>query len=638
MTTFDRYIGAQLHCHSSIEGPASIGAHCYEAHRAGVEVVWLTDHDTRIALCLGGPFITEFDFEAPALLTAVQRTATGGGTVMRSVGWSIRRSDPRLDPVTLSLTGETAYSGTQSMCLAAVAGATTGVATVSDPGSRGGGGGAAGAGDDPSGSDEDWQEVVAEFKADAKLHTRPLLADVTLGLAVRLEGDVGPDAEAWIDVVLSEQPPDLRLARLRYRLDPTPATGGGPATERERRDQTRYRTCRLVRDVPHGRWVHLTLRPEADAEVAGLGGADNALTGLRIGLRLRRRAQLRFFVDDLTIAHEHAGDALHARQRALAGELGRQNGVVCHVAQEISQAGQHKNTWARPCRCWTTPRIRGASARRTAWPGHAGTARPSVSTIPSCPISTTTSIRRGASGRWPSCSNATHAHRAWGADTLEVGFPIGRYGFDLDLHLRLWDGLTARGVFLVGSGSSDAHSARVGWQAGNNFATYIRATATDEASLIRGLRSGDVYLADPVRFRSRLSVQDHAGRRMGAIVGDDATAEREVVLNVEDGQPDWYLCWVVDGVRREPLPIPTGRWQHIQRLARPARNGRPPTVSCVRAEIWEGLPSNTAPAITTAATATDTATPARCIALTNPICYVEGPLPDDVPAPRLARG
>lgn len=32
---FPRYVSAQLHCHSSIEGPASIGAHCYEAARAG---------------------------------------------------------------------------------------------------------------------------------------------------------------------------------------------------------------------------------------------------------------------------------------------------------------------------------------------------------------------------------------------------------------------------------------------------------------------------------------------------------------------------------------------------------------------------------------------------------------------------
>jgi hypothetical protein len=175
----------------------------------------------------------------------------------------------------------------------------------------------------------------------------------------------------------------------------------------------------------------------------------------------------------------------------------------------------------------------------------------------------------------------------------------------------------------------------VGWQAGNNFATYIRATATDEASLIRGLRSGDVYVADPVRFRSRLSVRDHAGRRMGTIVGDDARAEREVVLTVENGQPDWRLWWVVDGVRRPPLALAAGRSQHLQRVARPAASGTGSSVSFVRAEIWDGLPPGAAPATVTAA-ATDT--PGRCIALTNPICYVDGPLPDGVPAARLAGG
>src|SRR5688572_31673508 len=34
-----------------------------------------------------------------------------------------------------------------------------------------------------------------------------------------------------------------------------------------------------------------------------------------------------------------------ARQRELAGELAAKHGVVCHIAQEISWAGQHKNAW-----------------------------------------------------------------------------------------------------------------------------------------------------------------------------------------------------------------------------------------------------------------------------------------------------
>ncbi len=48
------------------------------------------------------------------------------------------------------------------------------------------------------------------------MHGRPL-SEATIGLALFLESPPAPaDAEAWLDLVLSEQPPDLRQARLRY--------------------------------------------------------------------------------------------------------------------------------------------------------------------------------------------------------------------------------------------------------------------------------------------------------------------------------------------------------------------------------------------------------------------------------------
>jgi hypothetical protein len=207
-TAFPRYVAAQLHCHSSIEGPASIGAHCYEAARAGVEVVWLTDHDTRISLCIGGPFLEGFDFESPALTGSVERAASGGRVVQRSVGWHVLRQDEDLAECRAALSRERCYRGTQSLCLEASAGA----------------------------SDDAWRSLVLEFKADAKLHSRPLLAGPTVGLAVFREprGSGGPPgegaaggeatAEAWLDLLLSEQPPDLRQGRLRFLL----ASDGAP--------------------------------------------------------------------------------------------------------------------------------------------------------------------------------------------------------------------------------------------------------------------------------------------------------------------------------------------------------------------------------------------------------------------------
>ncbi len=150
------------------------------------------------------------------------------------------------------------------------------------------------------------------------------------------------------------------------------------------------------------------------------------------------------------------------------------------------------------------------------------------------------------------------ASGASGADTLEVGFPAGRHNFALDYYLRLWDGLSRAGIVIAGSGSSDAHSARVGWQNGNNFATHIRADTTDEAALLTGLRARDIYPADPVRFRSKLSFTDDAGHRMGEVVAVRAAAEREVRLSLDRAQPSWHLVWVLNGERRPAVPLPEG--------------------------------------------------------------------------------
>lgn len=201
------------------------------------------------------------------------------------------------------------------------------------------------------------------------------------------------------------------------------------------------------------------------------------------------------------------------------------------------------------------------------------------------------------------------------------------------------------GVYIMGTASSDAHSARVGWQGGNNMATAIRADGTDEAALLAGLRAGNVYMADPHRFRSQLAFKDDAGHRMGQVVALDAdgsgtgsassAAGHEVTFTVESAQPHWQVYWVVDGVRQEPIPAGEGTVNH--RLT--VDGGR---TTFVRAEVWnpmldatgtmpvEGPPPapGTGPAGVVPA--------GRCLAITNPIIYHRGPPPDDVTPERRA--
>jgi hypothetical protein len=609
----ERYVRAQLHCHSSIEGPASIGAHCYEASRAGVDVVWLTDHDTRISLCMGGPFIDRFDFDTPDLSTIVERAAPRGRTVQRAVGWSILRQDETLARAAMAASREQAFTGEQSMLLEAAA-----------PDAEAG---------------HDWQYYVVDFKADAKMHSRPLLSDATVCIALRLETPDTRDAQAWFDLVLSEQPPDLKQGRLRYLLS---ANGAAASTvgDHPLEDAERYQTRIVPLSVPTGEWQRHELRPASDA-ARELGGEDNALHGLRIGARVRRGATLRLFVDNLTLGHRYEWRELHDRQRAVARTIAERYGVVCHVAQEISQAGQHKNAWGAHVPLLDYPgNPHGFSHEEgVAWAKQHG----AVFSL-NHPFSDYNRKELDEAAQEEALAKKIETYagmRGSGANTLEVGFPAGRHGFDLVHYLRLWDGLLRAGVYIMGSASSDAHSARVGWQGGNNMCNAIRSDGTDEASLLTGLRAGNVYMVDPLRFRSQLAFKDGAGHRMGQVVALDGNGGaasgdgHEVTLTVAAAQPHWQVYWVVDGVRREAVPAGEGTVNH--RLAVDAGH-----TTFVRAEVWNPMLDATGTTPVEGDPPAPKTGPAgvvpvgRCLALTNPIIYHHGPLPEDVSAERQA--
>jgi len=583
---FDRYVSAQLHCHSSIEGPASIGAHCYEAARAGVDVVWITDHDTRISLTIGGPFVDRFDFESPEIWSTVERLKQGGRAGAIGVGWSVAHQDPDLKGGA-SLTRDTCYRGTQSLRLEGAA------------------------------TSDAWQYLMLDFRADSKMHSRPLFAGARLGLALRLDEATDPaNAEAWLDLTLTEQPPDLKQARLRYFISGDPASHQPHPTH----DEERYRLRLLSLTPAPGAWARHEIDPGNDADHAALdghslGGLDNALSGVRLVIRVRRGGHVRFHVDDLTISHDAAGNALRTRQRALAHTLAQKHGITCHVGQEISWAGQHKNAWGVGVPLLDYSATPGGFTHEHGvdWARRHG----GVFSLnhPFNKYGSATDLDDPQRDQILEDMLQTYVgNGASGANTLEVGFPAGRHNFPLDYYFRLWDGLSRAGIVIAGSGSSDAHSARVGWQTGNNFATYIRADCTGEDALLAGLRARDFYPADPIRFRSPLSFVDDAGHRMGEAVVAANAEEREALLDLESARRHWFLAWVLNGERQRLIPLRDGRVTETLRFSPTADK---PT--WVRAEIWD-------PTFAADGTPLDTAASnplhGRCIAFTNPIWYL----------------
>ena len=620
MASFDRYVSAQLHCHSSIEGPASIGAHCYEAKRAGVEVVWITDHDTRISLDIGGPFVDRFDFESPEIWSSVQRAKVGGQPNTVGVGWEVSHQDPGFDGGA-SLTKETCYRGSQSLRLegkvnpdAPAHVPTTGSYAVS----------ASHPAITPDAAvrlshvatdQDDWQYLMLDFKADSKMHSRPLFSGACLGVAVRLDEATEQDAEAWLDLTLTEQPPDLKQGRLRYLL------WGDPQKHElhPRRDEARYRVRPSPLKSPPGAWTRheIDLRKDADAVALDghhLGGPDNALIGIRLTLRVRNAGRIRLHVDDLTIAHEVAGNDLRTRQRALAHTLAEKHGVVCHVAQEISRAGQHKNAWGLgvPLLDYAATPAGFSHEQGVDWARKHG----GVFSL-NHPFNRYNRVELDDPQREKIIEEMIETYvgsGASGANTLEVGFPAGRHNFPLDYYFRLWDGLSRAGIVIAGSGSSDAHSARVGWQNGNNFATNIRADATDEDALLAGLRARDLYPADPIRFRSRLSFGDDAGHRMGEAVNVRDAEERAATIAFDRAKPEWALVWVLNGERQTPVHLREGSVSETLRFS--TRADKP---TWVRAEIWD---PTCAPDGTPLERPESSPLKGRCIAFTNPIWYL----------------
>lgn len=111
---------------------------------------------------------------------------------------------------------------------------------------------------------------------------------------------------------------------------------------------------------------------------------------------------------------------------------------------------------------------------------------------------------------------------AFGAQILEVGYV--RRGLPLQAHLALWDFLTARGLFLYGNGTSDAHGG-IWFQSrhGNNFVTWIWADDRSADSLLRGMKAGRMYFGDPSRWNGEFDfwVGPHAaGARTHTVDGD----------------------------------------------------------------------------------------------------------------------
>ncbi len=518
-----RPYSVQLHVHGSFsEGVGSIDSHGHEARDVGVDVLWWSDHDFRIA---SYRHVTRFgfeDWEEPLDRNESWRARTDRE---RAGGKGLQLDYRRLEAGSAEFVAAEPREGGRSLRVRA-----------SHPAAE------------P-------RAHLYRFRASRGLHHRPLDSDVVLRLSV-LPEEIGPDATAVIEVELSEHPTaggaSLAIHSLRYAC----VAGGREA----RRRGTRFD---VPLHCPADVWSDLELPITADAERAfpEFEGRDNSLHALRLGVEVRRGARASVRFDDLRIEQSRAGEAAFAGQRELIRAVSaRHPGLRQLQGVEISWAGRHLNEFS------TAPRLLDYDAllrERELLEGEIGdrksfarfVARRAGEAIHARgglvsynhPFGTR---RRGASREDPEqLLEALLRDDLFGADLLEVGYRR-RGGHGLGDHLGLWDGLSRAGRRVVGIGVSDSHGGPTQrWRsAENNFVSWIWADSPDRADLIEGLRAGRVFFGDLVLFDGSMDLRTADGARMGDRVLT-ADPRGEVGVEIDGLVPGDRLTVVESGAR-----------------------------------------------------------------------------------------
>lgn len=537
----ERYYAAQLHLHGPLsEGVGTMRGHNMAARQVGVEILWWTDHDWRIAR---HTHLTAFQFE----IRRQELEFPPRNQPWRKSRPIIARWEPRIlgQPLVehaARLTDAVAGRG-RSLEVRALAAADAG--------------------------DWGWSEV--QMTATAGRARVALAADVVLRLAAHLVTPPGPDAETLVRLELSRQIDGI--AELWYVL--------GPGGERRVVRGPKGRIGIVPVDLPVGIWGEIELPVTRDAFALALGGWDNSLRALRLGVRARRGGLAAARFDDLRIVTELEGNEVLARQELMAFELEKEFGLVNHVGLEISYS-LHMGAYLPRAELPDFERDPGGMSPRQIvdWV-HERDGVVSYNHIfgTGQRLGLKRSVTSEVKKRIREQARAMAVdNRIFGADLLEVGYP--QRVEPLVAHLAVWDELSAARVFLTAIGSSDSHDHELGWSDGNNFITWIWAKSPRAVDLIEGLREGRAFLGDPTRFHGSLDLESEEGYPMGRVVRTRRAtdAARLRLVDVPEGAT---LRWIVDGQEAGRLDLPTGDFETFLRLD-------VDRYRYVRAELWQG--------------------------------------------------
>ncbi|MQA85780.1 MAG: hypothetical protein GEV03_14455 [Streptosporangiales bacterium] len=462
-----------MHLHGSFsEGAGSMEAHLSEARRLGVDVLWWTDHDFRVA---AHGYRKAVRFDGPEEYE--------GSLWWR---WEERRGGP-LGPA----------KGT----------------FVDDPHSP----------DEPGralrlsakGTAEDWGELTFLGSAWNRTYTTSV-ADTSLELDVLVES-VGTNAEFLTELVLSHHPAAAdRPAgqyRLRYVLN--------GAASRSRRAEGLLGVVELP--APRGRWHRLTLPLVEDLRALwpDMVAEDNALTEVRLAVRARRGATARAVADRLRFRRGgrdgDGGLALHRETiRRLAERFPDQR--QCE-SLEVSLV-RHLNWFGETV---TMPDFDGPPVKDNSVAAAAEMVRLIHRNGGLASYNHPLPGGADAGGRLGRHLVET---RALGCEIVEIGC-----GQNLGSLLQAFDISARNAVFFTATGVTDDHSGLDWLRQDANYLTGVWARSARIPDLLDALRAGRAWFVDPLGWRGELdlSVGDREGAMGGVLVASARTQQVRIV-------------------------------------------------------------------------------------------------------------
>jgi len=473
--------------HSIWERHASMEGHFYNAQQLGIKHMYITDHDVRM-----GPrenHIDHFDFSKGTL----------------------RIEEPSQDPLRPRWHGFTTHKQDEGTSIFIK----DNILTM-----------------ESSSNSSDWATVSAEFDTTQKRHEYSLIANVILHLNL-LASKQDEDTRIIIDVKLSQRPPEFLHGHILYVFGNTEGLASPYAA--------------VIPMESASDFVRYALSLLQDAET--VGGGDNILNTVTFSVSSRNGKSARLLLDHLSFSWDLAYEEGRIAQQKLADELGKKYDVTPFVTSEITHAGPHKI-------CFSThvPIINYAKHSYLVSDEEAMAHVRAYGGIYSRnhPFETLKDkLRLGISPEEMEKHIQNHIQLfidkgAWGATMMEVGFPEGREGFPLQTHLRLWDALSANGIFISGYGDSDNHTNDTNWFDENNFVAYIAADTPSEESFIYSMCAGDLYTGDPVYLQKiGVSFSSTEGQMMGQVT--ESATPGEAILKLTNLPEGCRVIWTVNG-------------------------------------------------------------------------------------------